>query len=195
MNTKLFMLGLLMEKNRHPYEVQQLLKNSEMKYYIKITKGSLYYTFEQLEKKGFIEIVDIIRNEQRPERTIYGITTSGKQEFEHLLLEQMIKQEDMHRPIYEALLFAQYGDDRLILEQLRIKISQLTLYLTTLQKVYEDKYGKESMAKLYILSSVILHLKTELKVLGNLYANMKNKKIGSIGNDVLKDIENQCLEA
>lgn len=193
MNTKLFMLGLLMEKNRHPYEVQQLLKNSEMKYYIKITKGSLYYTFEQLEKKGFIEIVDIIRNEQRPERTIYGITTSGKQEFEHLLLEQMIKQEDMHRPIYEALLFAQYGDDRLILEQLRIKISQLTLYLTTLQKVYEDKYGKESMAKLYILSSVILHLKTELKVLGNLYANMKNKKIGSIGNDVLKDIENQCL--
>ncbi|KAA6452646.1 PadR family transcriptional regulator [Bacillus cereus] len=193
MNTKLFMLGLLMEKNRHPYEVQQLLKNSEMKYYIKITKGSLYYTFEQLEKKGFIEIVDIIRNEQRPERTIYGITTSGKQEFEHLLLEQMIKQEDMHRPIYEALLFAQYGDDRLILEQLRIKISQLTLYLTTLQKVYEDKYGKESMAKLYILSSVILHLKTELKVLGDLYANMKNKKIGSIGNDVLKDIENQCL--
>ncbi|HDR6316352.1 PadR family transcriptional regulator [Bacillus wiedmannii] len=193
MNTKLFMLGLLMEKNRHPYEVQQLLKNSEMKYYIKITKGSLYYTFEQLEKKGFIEIVDIIRNEQRPERTIYGITTSGKQEFEHLLLEQMIKQEDMHRPIYEALLFAQYGDDRLILEQLRIKISQLTLYLTTLQKVYEDKYGKESMAKLYILSSVILHLKTELKVLGNLYANMKNKKIGSIGNDVLRDIENQCL--
>ncbi|MEC3002678.1 PadR family transcriptional regulator, partial [Bacillus thuringiensis] len=120
-------------------------------------------------------------------------TTSGKQEFEHLLLEQMIKQEDMHRPIYEALLFAQYGDDRLILEQLRIKISQLTLYLTTLQKVYEDKYGKESMAKLYILSSVILHLKTELKVLGNLYANMKNKKIGSIGNDVLRDIENQCL--
>ena len=49
------------------------------------------------------------------------------------------------------------------------------------------------MAKLYILSSVILHLKTELKVLGNLYANMKNKKIGSIGNDVLRDIENQCL--
>ncbi len=88
---KAFMLGLLMEKNRHPYEVQQLLKNSEMKYYIKITKGSLYYTFEQLEKKGFIEVVDIIRNEQRPEQTIYGITQSGKQEFEHLLLEQMIK--------------------------------------------------------------------------------------------------------
>ena len=42
MNTKLFMLGLLMEKNRHPYEVQQLLKNSEMKYYIKITKRLFY---------------------------------------------------------------------------------------------------------------------------------------------------------
>ncbi|MED2800910.1 PadR family transcriptional regulator [Bacillus thuringiensis] len=193
MNTKLFMLGLLMEKNRHPYEVQQLLKNSEMKYYIKITKGSLYYTFEQLEKKDFIEVVDIIRNEQRPERTIYGITKSGKQEFEHLLLEQMIKKEDMHRPIYEALLFAQYGEGQLILEQLKTKISQLTLYLTTLQKVYEEKCGKESLAKLYILSSVILHLRTELKVLQSLYNNIKNEKIDNIGNDVLREIENQCL--
>ena len=44
-----------------------------------------------------------------PERTIYGITQSGKQEFEHLLLEQMIKKEDMHRPIYEALLLHNTG--------------------------------------------------------------------------------------
>ena len=79
-----------------------------MKYYIKLLKALLYYTFEQLEKKGFIEVVDII-HEQRPERTIYGITKSGKQEFEHLLLEQMIKKEDMHRPIYEALLLHNMG--------------------------------------------------------------------------------------
>ncbi len=27
----------------------------------------------------------------------------------------------MHRPIYEALLFAQYGEEQLILEQLKLK--------------------------------------------------------------------------
>ena len=50
------------------------------------------------------------------------------------------------------------------------------LYLTTLQKVYEEKCGKESLAKLYILSSVILHLRTELKVLQSLYNNIKMKR-------------------
>ena len=58
----------------------------------------------------------------------------------------------------------------------KIKISQLMLYLTTLQKVYEEKCGKESLAKLYILSSVILHLRTELKVLQSLYNNIKMKR-------------------
>ncbi|MGR5874237.1 hypothetical protein ACT7DH_05990 [Bacillus pacificus] len=100
---------------------------------------------------------------------------SGKQEFEHLLLEQMIKKEDMHRPIYEALLFAQYGEEQLILEQLKIKISQLTLYLTTLQKYMKRRWKRGSLAKLYILSSVILHLRTELKILQSLYNNVKNE--------------------
>ena len=53
--------------------------------------------------------------------------------------------------------------------------------------------GKESVAKLYILSSVILHLRTELKVLQSLYNTIKNEKIDNIGNDVLREIENQCL--
>ena len=52
---------------------------------------------------------------------------------------------------------------------------------------------KESVAKLYILSSVILHLRTELKVLQSLYNTIKNEKIDNIGNDVLREIENQCL--
>ena len=46
---------------------------------------------------------------------------------------------------------------------------------------------KESVAKLYILSSVILHLRTELKVLQSLYNTIKNEKIDNIGNDVLRD--------
>ncbi|MGR5874238.1 hypothetical protein ACT7DH_05995 [Bacillus pacificus] len=75
MNTKLLCWVFLWRRIDIRMEVQQLFKNSEMKYYIKITKGSLYYTFEQLEKKGFIEVVDIIRNEQRPNGTIYGITS------------------------------------------------------------------------------------------------------------------------
>lgn len=50
MSMKLVILGLLLEGDKHPYEVQHIMKERQMDCYIKYAKGSLYYAFEQLEK-------------------------------------------------------------------------------------------------------------------------------------------------
>lgn len=52
MSMKLVILGLLLEGDKHPYEVQHIMKERQMDCYIKYAKGSLYYAFEQLEKQG-----------------------------------------------------------------------------------------------------------------------------------------------
>ena len=49
MSMKLVILGLLLEGDKHPYEVQHIMKERQMDCYIKYAKGSLYYAFEQLE--------------------------------------------------------------------------------------------------------------------------------------------------
>jgi DNA-binding PadR family transcriptional regulator len=36
-------LGLLMEGDKHPYEMQQVMQERHMEHYIKLAKGSLYY--------------------------------------------------------------------------------------------------------------------------------------------------------
>ena len=56
MSMKLVILGLLLEGDKHPYEVQHIMKERQMDCYIKYAKGSLYYAFEQLEKQGAIHI-------------------------------------------------------------------------------------------------------------------------------------------
>ncbi|MDG4656447.1 PadR family transcriptional regulator [Ectobacillus antri] len=189
MNVKLVVLGLLMEKNRHPYEIQQILQQSHMKYYMKITKGSLYYNFEKLEEQGFIAVTDIISDTPRPEKTVYGVTENGVKEFNQLLLEQIGKQENMQRAIHEALLFAQYGDIEPMIAKLEEKVAETKLYLTTMETVYEKKYRQENLAIGYILTSVILHLRTELLVLTNLCHDMKTKKLTEKGIDVLRIID------
>ncbi len=56
--------------------------------YIKYAKGSLYYAFEQLEKQGAIHITNVIRDTNRPDKTIFHITEEGKKLFHTLLLKQ-----------------------------------------------------------------------------------------------------------
>ncbi len=62
MSMKLVILGLLLEGDKHPYEVQHIMKERQMDCYIKYAKGSLYYAFEQLEKQGAIHITNVIRD-------------------------------------------------------------------------------------------------------------------------------------
>jgi DNA-binding PadR family transcriptional regulator len=48
MSMKLVILGILTEGEKHPYEIQHIMKEREMDLYIKLQKGSLYYAVEQL---------------------------------------------------------------------------------------------------------------------------------------------------
>lgn len=112
MSMKLVILGLLLEGDKHPYEVQHIMKERHMDCYIKYAKGSLYYAFEQLEKQGAIRITTIVRDTNRPDKTIFHITEEGKRLFHTLLLKQFEAKNQIYKPIYSALSFAHFGDDR-----------------------------------------------------------------------------------
>ncbi|WP_379965249.1 PadR family transcriptional regulator [Ectobacillus sp. sgz5001026] len=194
MNVKLVVLGLLMEKDRHPYEVQQLLTTTHMKYYMKITKGSLYYAFEQLEKHHFIEVKNTIQDEHRVGRTIYTITSEGQLEFEKLLSEQITKRDEAPLPLYEALLFAVHGDPNEIITQLEVKLEQTKQSLRIMQNVYKSKYKKEHMATVYIIVSVIMHLQTDLHILEHLIEDTKINGLASKGTDILMKLTDGFMD-
>ena len=83
----LAILCVLHEQPRHPYDVAATLKTRKKHESIKLNYGSLYNVVDGLERDGFIEVVETVREGRRPERTIYGITDAGMREMTDWLAE------------------------------------------------------------------------------------------------------------
>src|SRR3954453_9474478 len=80
-------LGCLGERPMHPYEISTMLKARGKDQSIKVNYGSLYSVVSAVEKHGFIEALETVREGNRPERTVYQITAAGQAEFSDWLPE------------------------------------------------------------------------------------------------------------
>lgn len=189
MSVKLVILGLLLEGEKHPYEVQQIIHERHMQHYIKLASGSLYYAFETLEQKQFVKVVDVIRDNSRPERTVYSITDSGRREFEKLYFQQLMKKEHMERPIFAALSFAGYVDQEKLSQALLRKKEDTAAYLDKMKKLYKFLKPDKSVANLAVVMRVILHLKTELLWLDRLQQAAENGELTKNNADYFTQVE------
>lgn len=71
-------LALLVERPMHPYEMYLVLLERQEDRYVKIRPGSLYHTVERLQGDELVEVTGTDREGNRPERTTYAITASGR---------------------------------------------------------------------------------------------------------------------
>src|SRR3979409_433507 len=76
----LAVMNLLMERPMHPYEMKLKMKERGHDQVIRIKGGSIYDTVERLEEGGFITSQAPSREGRRPERTVYTITKTGRDE-------------------------------------------------------------------------------------------------------------------
>ncbi|GAA4559207.1 PadR family transcriptional regulator [Planotetraspora kaengkrachanensis] len=76
----LAVLVYLMAEPMHTYELGRRLQEHGKDRNIKYNRGSLYMVVEQLGRAGFVAERETVRDTQRPERTIYGITEAGRAE-------------------------------------------------------------------------------------------------------------------
>ena len=76
----LAILNLLHERPMHPYEMRRLMQERAHDAVINLNVGSLYSTIARLASAGLIEALRTSREGRRPERTVYTITTAGREE-------------------------------------------------------------------------------------------------------------------
>ena len=81
------LLTLLMERPMYPYEMAAALRERGKDQTIKINWGSLYTVVQNLEKYGFIDALEVVREGRQPERTTYQITDAGRAELKDWLRE------------------------------------------------------------------------------------------------------------
>jgi DNA-binding PadR family transcriptional regulator len=79
----LAVLVLLYERPMHPYEMAATLRERHKEDSIKLRYGSLYTVINLLVQAGFIVARHTTREGNRPEKTIYNLTTTGETELRH----------------------------------------------------------------------------------------------------------------
>ena len=74
----LTILELLEESPMHPYELASKMRERHYVEFIRLNFGSLYHTVEILERNGWIVATEREKEGRRPERTVYKLTSSGR---------------------------------------------------------------------------------------------------------------------
>jgi DNA-binding PadR family transcriptional regulator len=76
----LAILAMLYEAPMHPYRMQRLIKERGKDEVINVAqRASLYQTVQRLDREGLIRARQTIRDDKRPERTVYEITQGGRE--------------------------------------------------------------------------------------------------------------------
>jgi DNA-binding PadR family transcriptional regulator len=108
----LAVLSLLIERPMHPYEMKVMMQARGHDRVIKIKGGSVYDTVERLSRLGFIEPVETSREGRRPERTIYSLTQSGRDELQAWLRELISRPVSEYPQFGAALAFMMGAGDK-----------------------------------------------------------------------------------
>ena len=76
-------LALLAERPMHPYGIQQSIRQRRKSEVINVSqRAALYQAIRRLEREGLIRAQSVSREENRPERTTYELTDSGRKDVE-----------------------------------------------------------------------------------------------------------------
>jgi len=79
--------------SKHPYEISRRLRETGKDRHIRYNHGSLYMVVRQLEKAGFIAAQETVRDSERPERTLYALTASGRRELDDWMRDLLARPE------------------------------------------------------------------------------------------------------
>ena len=101
----LVILGLLMEKPRHGYDIMQEMDNRDMKNWIGVSTPAIYKGLSRLESKRVLEA----RTESglsHPDRTVYEITPEGRELFHRIVAEAISEPEHLFLNLMAGVGFA-----------------------------------------------------------------------------------------
>lgn len=85
----LVVLAWLTTGPMHPYELARRLTDSGKDRSVRFNRGTLYTVVRQLVKAGLIAPREVVRDTQRPERTVYALTAEGREELRDWLHESV----------------------------------------------------------------------------------------------------------
>ncbi|MGC5247982.1 helix-turn-helix transcriptional regulator [Gordonia sp. DT219] len=131
-------LGLVAERPMHPYEMAQTAMERREDRLVKFRPGTLYHTVDRLAGNGLIEVYDVRREGNRPERTVYAITATGRGALV-ANIEQILQRHPTEYPdLYLALSEAHALPLQRVIELLSVRIEAMRAELSDIVEADAD---------------------------------------------------------
>ncbi|MDI4644369.1 PadR family transcriptional regulator [Cohnella hashimotonis] len=157
MSMKLLILGILIEKDRHPYEIRQTMVGRNWNYAFRLRDGSLYYAVDQLRDRGLIEAVHTVPvpGEHRPDKTIYRITDEGRREFDKLMYAQLEQPAYPQHPMMMAMPFLRLADQARVADIAERQLAACDERIASLEQVLAVKAGRIPSSSMRMIEGML----------------------------------------
>ncbi len=127
----LVILGLLIERPRHGYDILQELERRDMKNWVGISTPSIYKGLTRLQAKKVLTAHQE-SGSRHPDRTVYKVTPAGIDYFHRLMSEALAEPEHIFLNLMTGAGFAHLEDRPVLLEHLeqrRLKLEPILDFL------------------------------------------------------------------
>ena len=100
-NAELAVLGLVAERPRHGYEIDQVIKERGMRDWTDVGFSTIYYLLKNLERDGLIE-GRLEEPERGPARRVFHLTSGGRKAFQAAVLDALSVPGHFHSTLHRT---------------------------------------------------------------------------------------------
>ncbi|MFT4041957.1 MAG: PadR family transcriptional regulator [Gordonia sp. (in: high G+C Gram-positive bacteria)] len=174
----ILVLGLLVERPMHPYEMFQTTIERNEDRLVKFRPGTLYHTVDRLMQQRLIEVSEVRREGNRPERTVYAITDIGRQVLRRGVEEIVGRHPTEYPELYLALSEAHGVARTRVVELFTTRISAMRSDLDFLLDAEADMQARGVPEMFYLdVGCRIATLRTQIEWLENLVTRLSDRAI------------------
>jgi DNA-binding PadR family transcriptional regulator len=178
----LAVMALLYERPMHPYEMVSTMRERGKHETVRLRYSSLYSVVGALEREGLIVPRETVREGRRPERTVYEITSAGREEFLVWLRELLREPVKEYTQFAAGLSFLPGLPPEEVVELLRERVRLLEGETTGMRSRLEDVMGQYNLPRLFIVESEheLMLREAELGWVRGLVEDIEAGKLGSL---------------
>ena len=172
------------------YDLGKIMEDMYFDHYIKGNRTALYYHLKSLDKNKLVKSKSI-KDSNRPERTIYKITTKGQAKLGSMITELLENIQDYYFDLDAIMPFLLLVDKKKILELINKQIASKKEYLKYIDEVTIPRIKSAPLIDLNPFSLLIpehhrLHYEAEVAFLEKFYKMVEDIDFSKNIAEILK---------